>query len=62
MTDAAIAKVIAELTRLAEDARDKWTLPKSPSPSREFTWHGREVAYREAIDLLIEALKASEKE
>jgi sugar-specific transcriptional regulator TrmB len=61
MNDAAIAKVIAELTKRAENARDRWSLPKHPSPSREYSWHGREIGYKEAIDLLLEALKENEK-
>jgi hypothetical protein len=52
--------VIAERTKRAEDARntrDKWSLPKHASPSREYSWHGREIAYKEAIELLLDAVR-----
>ncbi len=47
--------IVAELERLMDDARDKWTLPKRDDPIHTAAWSGREIAYRQALQVLADA-------
>ncbi len=50
-----IGRIVAELERLMDEARDKWTLPKRDDPVHTATWTGREIAYRQALQVLADA-------
>jgi len=50
-----IERVVAELEHLMDEARDKWSLPKSDDPARFTAWHNREMAYRQALQVLADA-------
>ncbi len=47
--------IVAELERLMDDARDKWTLPKRDNPTHTAAWSSRELGYRDALQLLADA-------
>jgi len=50
-----IDQVVAQLERLTDEARDKWSLTKSNDPTRFAAWNNRELAYRNALQLLADA-------
>lgn len=50
-----IAAIVEELERLMNEACAKWSLTKSEDPSRFTAWHNRELAYRQALQLLADA-------
>ena len=52
---AVIDELVVQLERLMDEAREKWTLPKSEEPTRFASWRGRELAYRNALQLLADA-------
>jgi hypothetical protein len=50
-----IDQIVAQLERLMDEARDKWSLTKSDDPNRFASWNGREQGYRNALQLLADA-------
>lgn len=46
-----IDQIVAEIERLAEDARDRWSLPKHDRPHLQAAWSSRETGYREVLKL-----------
>jgi hypothetical protein len=36
-----VDRIVVELERLMDGARDKWSLPKSDNPARFTAWHSR---------------------
>jgi len=55
MQQIAIAEIVAELERLADDACNRWTIPKSRDEVRLAVRRGREIGYRDALRLLADA-------
>jgi len=47
-----VEQIVAELERLMDDARDRWSIPKGADQVHSASWHNREIAYRQVLQLL----------
>jgi len=50
-----IDAIVADLERLMDEARDRWSIPKGADQVRSASWHNREIAYRQVLQLLAAA-------
>jgi len=53
-----IDRIVPQLERVMDDARDRWSIPKGADQVRSASWHNREIAYRQRLHLLAVAALA----